>query len=355
MAAAVLVLCVVGGAIVLRSSDDTTVGTVGSPRDAKAAPTSDDGKLFEAARLAAVAAHEMQVETELAVYFAASGNDPVARQEWEDQAPNSDKAIAALRDQLDRIDVDALDDHTRPAVDLIARTADSPRTARSIVGGGVTDWPAAFEVYGNISGSFVDASSRLSNSVSSPELNDSAWSWGIAVQIEADVARQQALLTGVFTTGWFQGPEDTEGSSYSAVLEAFDDEQSHKRVLEDFGEPEVVELLRDAMSGNEVAAADDLRQVAIDSEDSPAPPGDVAQWRDYSGRKLDRLRDAETTLADSVLDRARKLPGDGGDGKGSTADDEWAPAELLAGVLVLLAAVVLAFLLGRRTVSPRPT
>jgi hypothetical protein len=362
MAAAVVVLCLIGSALVLRDTGDTTVDTVGSSSEAAGEVTSEDGKLFKAAMLSAAAAHEMQVETELAVHFAASGNDPAARRAWEDQAPNSDKAMAAMREQLDQIDVDKLDDHTRPAIALIERTADSPRTARAIVGGDVTDWPAALEVYSNISGAFVDAGFRLANSISSPELNDAAQSWGMAVQIEADVARQQAVLTGVFTVGSFRGAEEIEldpnNEIYEMFVEAVSDENSHTRALEDLGEPQVVEEMRNALSGNDVSAADDLREQAIDGRTATDLGTDVETWRMWSGKKLDRIREAELKLADSVLDQARNLPGDDGDGdeQGSGTDgDGLAPATLIVALLLLLAAVGLAFLLGRRTVRPRPT
>jgi hypothetical protein len=362
VAAAVIVICVVGGALVLRASDDTTkIDTVGSSRDdADTEPTSNDGKLFKAAKLCAMAAHEMQVETELAVHFTASNFDPVARQAWEDQASNSDKAIAAMREQLDQIDVDKLDTNTRPAISLIDRTADSPRTARSIVGGEVTDWPAAFEVYSNISGAFVDASSRLANNVSSPELNDLAQSWGMAVRIEADVAWQQAVLTGVFTVGSFPGAEDAgavpDNGIYEMIVEAVSDEQSHASVLEDLGEPEVVGQMRDAMSGNDVAASDDLRQVALDGQTTTDLSVDVQQWRVASGKKLDRIRDAQMKLADSILVQAGTSPSGDGDGDGPSAgtdDDKLEPVGLFIAVLVLLVAVGLAFLAGRRTARPR--
>ena len=46
--------------------------SVGLARNADANETSNDGKLFEAANLAAAAAHEVQVEAELAVLYAAT-------------------------------------------------------------------------------------------------------------------------------------------------------------------------------------------------------------------------------------------------------------------------------------------
>ena len=356
-AAIVLVIVVAGGALALRSSDDTTtIDTSGSPRDDRTAPTSEDGKLFEAARLAAVAAHEVQVETELAVRFAASGGDQQARREWEAQAPVSDEAVEALGAQLDEIDVDALDDVAKSYVSLIERTVDSPRTARSIVGSSATEWSAALEVYGNISRAYVDASSRFANSVSSPELSRAAQSWSLAVQIEADVADQRARLTGVFSDGWFLGPIDVESAgseTYESFMATVDDEQRHTRTLDDLGDAEVVDRVRDALSGNEVSTADDLREQAIDGQDSTDLGVDVDVWREASGRKLARIHDVQVQIADSIAARSDQAAG-GADREPLVEDARWPLAAV--GILLLLVAVGLAFLAGRRagrSLAPR--
>ena len=328
-------------------------GTVGLARNADANETSNDGKLFEAARLASTAAHEMQVETELAVLYAATSDAADAdanKKDWEAQAKNSDKAIAAMRQELTTIDSQELDDVTRSSLSLIERTSDSPRTARSIVGGGVTDWPAALEVYENISGAFVEAASRLANSTANPELNEKARSWSLAVQIEADVARQRSRLTGVFTDNFFtapaeEGATETAGNdtSYENFIETVTDEQSHTRTLDDFGEPEVVDQMRDALSGNEVSAADDLREKAIDGQDSTDLEPEVTLWRVASGKKLDRVRKAEVDVANGVLDQADQL----------TSDAKQGARLFIAGaLLVVFLAVLLAFFVGRRIARP---
>ena len=304
LAAAVIVLCVIGGALVLRSFDDTaTIDTAASSDEADA--TSTDGQLFKAARLTATAAHEMEIETELAVRHAASDDDPAARREWEEQASSSDKAIEAMLEQLGSLDVDTLDERARAALTLIDRTTDSPRTARSIVGGGVTDWPAALEVYGNISGAYLDASMRLANSTSDPELNELARSWSMVVQIESDVARQRAMLTGVFMDGSFVGDgaaEDVSGGApmYDSLMERVSDERSHVRTLEDFAVPEIVGQMRDALAGDDEAAADGGRRQGIDGPTATDLGIDVEEWRTWSGKKLDRIRGAETRIADSI-------------------------------------------------------
>jgi hypothetical protein len=353
--AVVLVILVAGGTLALREADDTTtIDTSGSPRDDDEAPTSGDGKLFEAARLAAVAAYEMQVETELAVLLAASEGDPEARRRWEDQVATSDKAIRALREQLSSLDVDALDDLTRSSLSLLERSADSPRTARSIAGSTAVEWAGALEVYDNISRGFVEASTRLANSVASPELSRSAQSWSMLVQIEADVAAQRARLTGVFTDGWFQDPIDFEagGVSYENFLETVDDEQRHTRMLDDFGEPAIVDRARDALSGNEVSVADDLRERAIDGQGSTDLGVDVEVWREASGLKLARIHDAQVQIADSI--GARADGANGSDREPVLGESRWPLVAL--GALLLLLAVALAFLAGRRAgrgIDPR--
>jgi hypothetical protein len=330
--------------------------TAGWSHGAAAEGIGQDGKLFKAAHLAAVAASEMQVETELAVVLAASEGDPQARQEWEDQAPSSDEAMEAMREQFRSLDRSALDDVTQSSLSLISRTSDSPRTARSIVGGGVTDWPAALEVYENISGSFVEAAARLANSVTDPDLRDATQSWSLAVQIEADVARQRSRLTGVFTDNAFILPEGdgaANDTSYENFLETVRDEEAHVRTLDEFGEPEVVDEVRNALSGNEVAAADDLRQQAINGQDSTDLGVDVDVWRDASGRKLARIHDAQVQIADSIRARAAQdAVGTEGD---PVIEDRQRP--FVAGaVVILLIAAGLAFLAGRRagrSVRPR--
>jgi hypothetical protein len=329
--------------------------TAGWSHGAAAEGIGQDGKLFKAAHLAAVAASEMQVETELAVVLAASEGDPQARQEWEDQAPSSDEAMEAMREQFRSLDRSALDDVTQSSLSLISRTSDSPRTARSIVGGGVTDWPAALEVYENISGSFVEAAARLANSVTDPDLRDSAQSWSLAVKIEADVARQRSRLTGVFTDNAFILPEGegaANDTSYENFLETVRDEEAHVRTLDEFGEPEVVDEVRNALSGNEVAAADDLRQQALDGQDSSDLEPEVTVWRTASGKKLQRIHDAQVEVAESILVRVGERTGgadpgeDGGDGR-------W--PLVAGGALIALAVLGLAYVIGRRTARPRTT
>jgi len=332
------------------------VFAVGWPHGAAADGIGQDGKLFKAAQLAAVAASEVQVETELAVVFSASEGDPEARREWEDQAPSSDEAIEAMREQLRSLDRGALDDATKSSLSLVSRTSDSPRTARSIVGGGVTDWPAALEVYENISGSFVEASSRLANSVTDPELRDPAQSWSLAVQIETDVARQRSRLTGVFTDNMFVRPDQvadtaTNDTSYENLVETVNDEEAHVRTLDDIGDPQIVDRMRDALSGNDVAAADDIRQIALDNPDSTDLDPEVAIWRVASGKKLQRIHDAQVEVAGSILARV----GDGAgaaDPGGGDEDRQW--PLVAGGLVILLAAMAGAYLIGRRTTRPRP-
>jgi hypothetical protein len=357
-AAILLVIVVAGGALALREVDDTTtIDTSGSPSDDDAAaPISGDGRLFEAARLAAVAAYEMRVETELAVLLAATGGEPEARRAWEDQVSTSDEAIRAMREQMDSLDVDALDDVTKSSLSLVERTADSPRTARSVAGSSAVEWPSALEVYDNITGAFTEASSRLANSVSSPELSKVAQTWTLAVQIEADVADQRARLTGVFADGWFQGPIDVEpagGQTYESFLATVDAEQRHTRTLDDFGDPDTVDRVRDALSGNEVSFADDLRERAIDGQDSTDLGVDVDVWREASGRKLARIHDVQVQIAESILARADQASG-GADRDPLVGDGRW--PLVAVGILLLLVAVGLAFLAGRRagrSLAPR--
>jgi hypothetical protein len=355
--AVVLVLVLAGGALVLREVDDTTtIDTVDSPPDDAAGQATEDGELFEAARLAAVAAYEMQVEKELAVLLAATDGDPEARRAWEDQATVSDKAIEAMRDQIDEIDDDGLDDVARSSLSLIERSADAPRTARSISGSTAAEWPATLEVYGNISESFVEAGTQLASSLSSPELSKAARSWSLAVQIEADVADQRAWLTGVFTDGYFGDPIDLGAAdvSFEAFIATVDAEQRHTRTLDDFGEPDVVDRVRDALSGNEVAAADDLRQQAIDGQDATDLGVDVAVWREASGRKLARIHDAQVQIADAILARTDQ---DAGGTEGDPVIEDRQRPFVAGAVVILLIAAGLAFLAGRRagrSTDPRP-
>jgi hypothetical protein len=123
-------------------------------------------------------------------------------------------------------------------------------------------------------------------------------------------------------------------------------------MLEDLGDPEVVGQMRNALSGNDVSLADDIRETAIRFKDMTSVSMDVTAWRNASGKKLDRIRDAEIKLADSILAQAAEVPSN--DGQDSGADgDEWEPVTLIVAVLVLLAAVGLAFTFGRRTARPR--
>jgi len=213
-----------------------------------------------------------------------------------------------------------------------------------------TEWPAALDVYGNISEAFVEANSHLANSVSSPDLSKPAQSWSLAVQIESDVADQRARLTGVFTDGSFQDLRDVGASdvSYESFMTTVDDEQRHTRTLDDFGDPDVVDRVRDALSGNEVSVADDLRELAIDGQVSTDLTVDVEVWRAASGKKLARIHDAQVQIADSILARADDGTNDtNGTGRDPVVEERRWPL-VAGGILLLLVAVGLAFLAGRR-------
>jgi hypothetical protein len=332
--------------------DPGRYGRVGSAgkADAGADRSGPDGKLFGAARLASTAAYELQVETELAVRFTASKNDE-DRTSWEAQAAASDKAIHEMNRELATVDTGKLSSGTRAALSLIERTPESPRRARAIVSGGVTEWPAVVEVYRNISKAFVDASFRLANNTSNPQLNGKARGWSIAVQIEADIATQRTWLTGVFTDGTFD--KSGTGTGGDAVVQAFEqsvaNEESHTRSLDDFGDTITRDVLRNALSGNDVSLADDLRGQALDNRYSASLGISLDDWRTYSGKKLDRVRTAEVKLADSVTGSVTKEAGEPAAGRAERGNGPLIAGAVLAGLL----AVVLAYFVGRRAFQTR--
>jgi hypothetical protein len=292
----------------------------------------------------------MQVETELAVLYAASMYE-ADRTPWEEQAAASDKAIADLREAMDTIDTSRLDSSTRSSLDLIVRTEESPRRARSIVGGRVTDWPAALNVYSAISKSFVDASLDLANSTADPAVNAKARSWAMAQQIEADVAQQRAMLTGIFSNdSFFTGDSTADASTYDALEQAVESEENHSGTLEDFGESSIVKAIRDARAGNDVAAADDARQTALDGKDQPSLGISLEQWRIQSGKKLDRIHDAQVEVAESISESIA----DKGAEPSSGTDRDDRPFIAGALVLVLLALALGFFIGGRRAGGRRP-
>src|ERR671921_1543138 len=242
--------------------------------------------------------------------------------------------LAEQRQTIDRAKIDQEKLEVEPGIELHEEEGEEEHEAATVQGHGPLDSPGkALEQYTDTISDLLDINGEIA-----PRSDNEQLLKGVAASVAISRAKdfadaQRSLLQNVYTTGHFEGEEQTRLSAlvaaeviYTAQFDANATQAQH-------------EFREETVSGPEVDRVDRLVDDALDRRSAIAPDLNVdpQDWAGAMTVKLDRMRAVEQRLSTDVIATATAVR-EGADRRALMYSLLLAAALILAVVLVLITA-----------------
>ena len=258
------------------------------------------GELSELAVTTSALVHETQKERGVTALFLGSGGtehgDKLA-----DQRKNVDTKLADLETALTGTDVNSFGSGFASSVSSTTGFFGGLNSHRSSIDSLSLGTSDALGYYTKWNAAMLGTVEQIGGLSDNAELSRQIASYVNWMQGKERAGQERAVMSNQFAAGSFQG------NFFNKFSQLVTEQDTYQRVFESFATPEQLAFAEQTVTGPEIDAVAEMRQIAFDGVSSSDLGVDASVWFDAMTVKINALKTVENQLAEDLITTASGL------------------------------------------------